>query len=137
MSEGRRFGSFVLVGGFAALVNWLSRIAFSSMGLGYTLAIVCAYVIGMATAYVLNKRFVFEASGRTAQSEVWRFVLVNVVALAQVWAVSVVFERWLLPAMGWDWRPEEVAHAIGVISPVLTSYLGHRYFTFRKNADPS
>lgn len=130
MSEARRFGSFVLVGGLAALVNWASRIGFSAMGLGYTLAIVCAYIVGMITAYVLNRRFVFEASGRTAQSEIWRFVAVNAVALVQVWGVSVALERWLLPAMGWSWYPDEVAHAVGVVSPVLTSYLGHRYFTF-------
>jgi putative flippase GtrA len=95
---------------------------------------VCAYVIGMVTAYVLNRRFIFEKSGRAAHSEVWRFTLVNVVALAQVWGVSVILERWALPTMGWTWRPEEIAHAVGVVSPVFTSYFGHRYFTFRAKA---
>lgn len=128
----REFFVFVIAGGVAAAVNWSTRIGFSAGGMSYGLAIVCAYVIGMTTAYLLSRWFVFERSGRPAHSEVWRFAAVNVVALAQVWAVSVLLDRWLLPAAGWTWRPAEIAHAVGVASPILTSYFGHRHFTFER-----
>jgi putative flippase GtrA len=127
--------AFVAVGGFAAAVNWGSRFAFSNGGMPLAGAIVCAYVMGMATAYVLSRRFVFDPSGNTVSNEVARFTLVNMVALAQVWGVTMLLTTWIFPAIRFDWRPEAVAHGIGVASPILTSYFGHRHFTFRKAVD--
>lgn len=128
----REFVAFVAAGGTAAFVNWLSRIGFSAfVPLGA--AVVLAYLVGMTTAYVLNRMFVFQRSGRAIRNEYLRFALVNIVALAQVLGVTFVLVRWLFPAIGFDWRPHEVAHAIGVASPIITSYLGHRHFTFSKD----
>jgi putative flippase GtrA len=60
-----------------------------------------------------------------------RFAIVNIGALVQVWLVSVGLARWLLPAISWTYQPELVAHTIGVLSPAVTSYYGHKLFTFR------
>jgi putative flippase GtrA len=128
----RQFWTFLLVGGLAALVNWFSRIMFSAQGLPFEVAVVAAYIFGMATAYLLSRMFVFEKTGRSLAGEIWRFTLVNMVALVVVWVVSVSLERWILPAINWTWRSAEVAHGIGVLSPVVTSYFGHRFFTFGK-----
>lgn len=132
--EARKFGSFVLVGGLAAAVNWFSRILLSGQGVPFEVAIVIAYLLGMVTAYLLSRMFVFEKTGRSLTSEVWRFTLVNMVALVVVWVVSVSLESWLLPAIGWTWRSAEVAHGIGILCPVFTSYVGHNYFTFGQKA---
>jgi 4-hydroxybenzoate polyprenyltransferase/putative flippase GtrA len=123
------FGRFLVVGGIAAMVNWLSRFAFSNfMGLGT--AVVAAYLAGMTTAYTLARLFVFESSGRDIHAEYVRFAVVNALALAQVWAVTIGLARYGFPALGWYWHPEGLAHAIGLLSPAITSYLGHRHFTF-------
>lgn len=45
-------------------------------------------------------------------------------------AVANVVSRYRLPGLGWSLYPETVAHIAGVIVPVFTSYLGHRYLTF-------
>lgn len=127
--ERRRFIAFVLVGGFAALVNIAVRWALS-FAMAYQPAIVVAYLIAMVTAWLMNRVLVFEPSGRSWHSELLRFTLVNGVALVQVWAVSVGLYRFILPAIGWTFEPALVAHAIGVASPVITSYLGHKYFSF-------
>ena len=120
---------FLLVGGAAALVNILSRIAFS-LSMPYTAAIVIAYVCGMTTAYVLNKLFVFAPSGRAVHEEYLRFTIVNMVALAQVWLVSVGLAFYIFPWLGFNWHAETVAHVIGVAVPTVTSYFGHRHFSF-------
>jgi len=125
------FLRFVLVGGFAAAVNWISGLAFGIFT-RFEIAIALAYLIGMTTAYVLNRLFVFERSGRTVGNEYLRFASVNIVALLQVWLVSVGLARFFFPAIGWSFHPEPIAHAIGVASPIITSYLGHRYFTYAK-----
>ena len=127
----REFFAFVAAGGAAAFVNWASRIAFSTF-VSLEVAVVLAYLVGMTTAYALNRLFVFERSGRRMHDEYGRFALVNVVALAQVFGVTIVLARWLFPLVGFNWRPDEVAHAIGVVSPIFTSYIGHRRFTFSK-----
>lgn len=132
--EARKFGSFVLVGGLAAAVNWFARIILSGQGVAFEIAVVPAYLLGMVTAYLLSRMFVFEKSGRSLGSEIWRFTLVNLVALVVVWVVSVSLERWILPAIGWTWRPAEIAHGIGILCPVFTSYVGHRHFTFGQKA---
>jgi len=127
----RRFVLFLFAGGAAALVNILSRIAFNWI-MPFEVAIVAAYLCGMTAAYLLNKRFVFEASGSAVTSEYLRFALVNLLAVAQVWLVSVGLARFVFPATGFTWHPETVAHIIGVIVPVFTSYLGHLHFSFAK-----
>lgn len=130
----RQFAAFVLAGGIAALVNWLSRIGFSTI-MSLELAVVFAFLIGMTTAYSLNRFFVFEKSGRSMHDEYGRFVLVNMVALAQVFVVTIGLSRAVFPFVGLSWHPQEIAHAIGVASPILTSYIGHRYFTFAAKRD--
>jgi putative flippase GtrA len=128
-AERKRFVLFVLAGGTAALVNILSRIALNWV-MPYEVAIIVAYLCGMTTAYLLNKYFVFAASGRGVASEYTRFALVNLAAVAQVWIVSVGLARLVFPAIGFAWHAETVAHVIGVAIPVFTSYLGHKHFSF-------
>ncbi len=127
--ERKRFALFLFAGGTAALVNILSRIAFNWL-MPYEVAIVVAYLCGMTTAYLLNKRFVFASSGRGVASEYTRFALVNLAAVAQVWIVSVGLARLVFPAISFIWHAETVAHVIGVTIPVFTSYLGHKHFSF-------
>jgi putative flippase GtrA len=95
-------------------------------------AIALAYVCGMVTAYGLSRLLVFQRSGRTMASEFKRFAIVNLFALALVWLVSVGLARFLFPAIGLTWHGEDIAHIIGVIAPAVTSYLGHRHYTFAK-----
>ncbi len=130
-----RFGSrlppfvrFLLAGGVAAAVNIGSRLLLSLL-LPFEWAIVVAYLIGMTTAYVLTRLFVFETTGSTVR-EYLRFGLVNVVALVQVWLVTIGLADWIFPALGFAWHPELVAHTIGVLSPVVVSYYGHKLFSF-------
>ncbi|WFU12175.1 GtrA family protein (plasmid) [Rhizobium sp. CB3090] len=138
VSNRERFGSpflrFILSGGIAAAVNILSRVALSQL-LSYSVAIVIAYLIGMTTAYMLMKRFVFEDSGKTVTQEYIRFGIVNIVALIQVWLVSIFLVHWIFPALEFQWHAETVAHVIGVVSPVVTSYAAHKYFTFASVAE--
>jgi putative flippase GtrA len=126
----RAFPRFVLAGGIAALANMGSRIALGSV-MDYVPSIVAAYLIGMLTAFLLNRHFVFQRAGNALGQQVLWFTIVNLAALAQTLAVSVGLSRWLLPWIGWPWHPETTAHVIGVMVPVFTSYLGHKHLTFR------
>ncbi|KAF1699350.1 hypothetical protein CSC62_00105 [Pseudoxanthomonas jiangsuensis] len=121
---------FILAGGTAAAANFGSRILLS-LWLPYEAAIVVAYLIGMLTAFVLNRAFVFTQVENTLGSQVSWFIAINLAAVLQTLLISLLLARVLFPAIGMEFHPETLAHAVGVAVPVITSYLGHRRFTFR------
>ncbi len=128
---GRTFPRFLFAGGVAALANIASRYLLGFM-MPYVPSIVIAYLIGMLTAFLLNRRFVFHGAGNSLHQQVLWFSLINVLALVQTILVSLVLSRWLLPWAGWIWQAETIAHVVGVIVPVFSSYLGHKRLTFRR-----
>lgn len=129
----RQFVKFVIAGGIAAVVNFGSRIVLS-LWMPYVPAIVVAYCIGMLTAFIINKLFVFQDSDGALHHQVSWFIAVNVAAVIQTVAISVLFADYLFPLANMDWHREAVAHAIGLAIPVFTSYVGHKYITFRTPA---
>jgi putative flippase GtrA len=88
----------------------------------------------MITAFILNKLFVFEKSTHSTQKEFFYFTLVNVVAAIQTYIISIGLAQYVFPAIGFSFYPEAVAHAVGVIFPVFTSFIGHKYFSFRSSS---
>jgi putative flippase GtrA len=127
----REFVRFVVAGGIAALANFLSRIAFSTV-MGLELAVVLAYCVGMVVAFALMRSHVFPPTGAPFARQAAVFVAVNLVAVLQTLIVTLLLARWLLPAMGVQRWVEEIAHAVGVVVPVLTSYFGHKHLSFRR-----
>ena len=125
------FFQFLIVGGFAAGINFISRIGFSEL-VSYRYAIILAYLIGMLTAFLLSKHYVFEKSGRSSKDELRDFTIVNIFAVIQVWLISVGLAEYFFPYISFNFYPEEVAHLIGLGIPVISSYFGHKYFSFRK-----
>jgi putative flippase GtrA len=126
----RQFLVFLLTGGFAAAVNFGSRILYNR-AMPFSSAVICAYITGMITAFVLAKLFVFRESQQATHHAAGWFILVNVVAVAQTWAISMLLVNWVLPSLGITAFAREIAHGVGVVVPVFTSYLGHKHFSFR------
>ncbi|MEI7295339.1 GtrA family protein [Paraburkholderia tropica] len=128
----RSFLLFLLTGGFAAAVNWSSRILYN-LWMPFSAAIVVAYITGMIVAYVLAKIFVFKDSTQSTHRSIFFFIVVNLIAVLQTWGVSIALTYYVFPAAGWQWHAREIAHAFGVALPVFTSYLGHKHWTFRRH----
>ncbi len=127
------FFRFLLAGGLAAAVNFGARLGFSPV-MSYPSAIILAYGCGMLTAFLLNRLLVF-GEGRafhySPRHQVGLFVAINAVALLQTLGVSLLLAHWLLPPLGLACCAETLAHAVGVAVPVFTSFLGHKYLTFK------
>jgi putative flippase GtrA len=126
----RQFTRFLIAGGLAAGVNYGSRFIFS-IWLSFPAAILLAYCMGMVSAFLLMRRFVFDAHGRDLGAQVLKFLIVNVFAAAQTLLVSLLLVRWVLPLLSVTWQPEALAHAAGVAVPVLSSFVLHKRATFR------
>lgn len=118
-----------MIGGLAAALNVGARILVDQY-VSYDAAIVIAFFVALTFAFTLNRIYVFTQGAGGIPKQYSRFLLINLVALAQVWAISVGLARWLFPAVGFDWHAETVAHAIGVFSPVATSFFLHKHFSF-------
>lgn len=99
--------------------------------MSYSNAIVLAYLTGMVTAFILAKLLVFKESKQGIRRSAWIFSLVNLFAVAQTWGISILFAYYLLPWMGMNQFVHETAHALGIVVPVFTSYVGHKRWSFR------
>jgi len=128
--KSKQFIAFIIAGGLAAIVNFGSRF-FYNQYMSFGNAVIIAYITGMITAFVLSKLFVFEKSVHNTYKEFIYFTLVNVVAILQTYIISVGLAEYLFPKIEFYYYPEAVAHAVGVVFPVFTSYIGHKKFSFK------
>lgn len=126
----REFIGFLIAGGIAAMVNFLSRIYFNQY-VSFSSSVLLAYLVGMVTAFILAKLFVFKASTQSIRRSVLFFIFVNVLAIAQTWLISMGLNFYILPALGFEKYVPEISSAIGIVFPVFTSYLGHKYWSFK------
>jgi putative flippase GtrA len=129
----KQFLAFLVTGGLAALVNFGSRLLLSQW-LSLSLAVLLAYLVGMATAFLLARVFVFPGSRQAVHRSALFFVLVNGVAVLQTWGITLLLAYYVLPRLGVQAHADEIAHAIGIAVPVFTSYIGHKRWSF---ADPA
>ena len=94
----KEFFLFLWTGGVAAIVNFSSRFFYNRF-MGFSWAIVAAYLTGMVTAYVLAKTFVFKNTRNSTSQSIFFFTVVNVLALLQTWGISLLlptrsFQHW-------------------------------------------
>jgi putative flippase GtrA len=121
---------FVAVGSAAAVINVVARIVFN-LFTSFDVAIVLAFFAAMTLAFFLNRSFVFQSARGNLAGQYLRFFIVNLTALGQVWLVSVSLAYWVFPSLSFNWHPQTMAHVLGVVSPIGTSYFAHQYFSFR------
>lgn len=119
--------AFVLVGAGNTLLSlvWFA-LAYQLFGraIGYMGALVVAYVLGVLCGFVLHRTFVFRVRGRV-WGDLVRFTSVHVGALAANAA--------MLPlAVEVAGLPVVPAQALVMVVTVVGSYLGHRWFSFRR-----
>ncbi len=126
----RQFVMFLLVGGLAAGVNVGSRVLLGHW-IPYVPSILVAFCLGLATGFLLNKIFVFDGATNRLHHQILWFVGVNLAAAVQTILISLLLAKWMLPALGIDFHNETLAHSLGVVVPVVTSYLGHKHFSFK------
>jgi putative flippase GtrA len=124
---------FLVVGGVAGAANIAARLLFNNV-FSYKWAVLLAFPVGLFVAFVLNRTLVFRNSRRSVMSSSWRFILVNIIALLQVWLISIGLARLLFPWIGFVFHAELVAHVIAVGSPAMISFLAHKHFSFRPEA---
>jgi putative flippase GtrA len=119
--------AFLLVGGFNTLLGFGWFVLFLHLAgpaVGYMGALALSHVAAVLCAFVLHRRFVFRVRGRVLL-DLARFELVNLGALgANALLLPLFVEVVGLPVVA----AQVVATAISIV----TTYMGHRAFSFRR-----
>ena len=118
---------FVVIGGLNTVVAYGLFAAFElASGGHYLLSLALSYLLATILAFVLHRRFTFGVSGRAGVvADFLRFESVYVVMLA----LNAVLLPLLVEVAGWGSLP---AQAAIVVVTTVVSYLGHKFFSFRR-----
>jgi putative flippase GtrA len=125
-----QFSKFLLTGGLAAAANFSARLLFSQF-MPYLPAIVLAFIVGLATGFLLMRAFVFSTGVAPPVQQASYYVLVNLVGLVITVVVSLAVAKLASMVMADRQVAEAIGHMAGVVSPVLLSFYAHKYLTFR------
>jgi putative flippase GtrA len=126
----KQFLLFLISGGIAAGLNLASRFLFSHW-VPFEFAVVAAFFVGLASGFLLMRLYVFRGKQKPVLGQASKYVVVNMLGLAQTLIISIVLARWLFPALSIVDHAESLAHLAGVLVPIVTSYWGHKLLTFR------
>lgn len=106
--------------GFSLYIGALSLVGAHN----YWIALIASHLLGTTFAFVLYRKFVFTVAG-PGLLDYARFQLVYLAAFA----ANAVFLIFMVEKLG---AAPEVAQAICLVVIAATSYLGHRFFSFRR-----
>ncbi len=107
-----------------------SRFLFSEI-VPFEAAVTLAFFVGCLFGFFLMRFLVFDGTGKPVLPQAGKYIAVNFFALTQTLLTSLFLAHFLLPMFGITDHAEALAHLVGVIVPLVTSYFGHKFFTFR------
>ena len=127
----RQFLCFAGIGIVAAALNWGSGRLFALVT-SFSFSIELAYGVGVASAFVMNRLWVFPGSPRPMVQQIVWFMGVNLLFFPIVWGVSVALGNYVLPWLGMRDLAEPLGHAAALAFPMILTFLIHKFLTFAK-----
>jgi putative flippase GtrA len=125
----KQFLGFLIVGGIAAFLHWLSRFLLSNW-ISFSWAVVFAYGIGMLIAFLLNAYFVFPGSGKPRAKQARDFIITNACFFPFVWISALTLNQ-LLRSFGFVRYTEAISHGVAVGLPMAATFLIYKFFAFK------
>lgn len=118
---------FVAVGAFNTVFAYGLFLLFEWLLDGrYLASLAASYLVATLVAFVLHRRLTFGVSGRERMlADFLRFESVYVVMLV----VNALLLALLVGVLGW---PSWIAQALSLVVTTVMSYLGHKFFSFRR-----
>jgi putative flippase GtrA len=127
----RELVRFILVG-ITATVGNIGAVWLAGIFVTFEIALFAGIGVGLAISFTLSKLFAFGSrSWDSAGGEATRFLIVYAMGCVVYWLVAVSLRR-LLVTHGVVTDLAEISGIIvGAGTMLLTSYFGHRFFTYR------
>lgn len=121
---------FLLAGGLAAGVSWLSRFGFGLV-MPFPLDVAAATATGMLIGFVLYRSLVFPGSRQSLVSQLSGFLLVNLLGGAVTVMTALIVRDAAAVPLGLGTAAAPASHAVGIAVGAAANYLGHKTITFR------
>jgi putative flippase GtrA len=129
------FVRFLISGGAATLGN-LATVWVARHFLSFEWSLVAGVVSASTLSFLMSKVFAFRSrTWANARGEAARFVLVYGAGLVLYWLVSVNLRPVLVAAHFQQQLADMAAVLGGAAVMTITSYFGHRLFTYRRSAN--
>lgn len=129
-TETGRFLRYAFVGGLNTIVGYGTYWILLQLGVHYILATAISSVIGTANSYIWNKKFAFRSKVKGAKktfAEILRFCSVYAVQyLANIGLTTLFIQVFGMSA--------EIGGLISLLICTVISYIGHKYWSFGKEA---
>jgi putative flippase GtrA len=120
-----QFVKFASVGVINSLIHFLIFIFFYRLiEFNLIVATILGYGAGTLNSYIMNKKWTFNARKATSTTEIYRFILINVVALI-VNAISLYVLSVLCGIV------EEIAQLFAILFSLIVNFIGNKFWTFR------
>lgn len=129
-----QFIRFLLVGGFSAVVNF-SVGYLSADYLPLNIDYILGHLSGMVVAFILFELLVFGKADHERHKSIGAFILINLLAVVQTYIIGTALEGHFFPSIGYTFFADELARAIAIMVPVVSSFIGHKHITFRQFDD--
>jgi len=97
MNKGRTFIKFCIVGASNTMIDFLVFTLLVFGGMPAVLSQVISYSCGLFNSYILNRKWTFKQSSKAQRSELFRFVLINMLTLLITMKCLLLFSEQL----GW------------------------------------
>ena len=121
---------FLFFGLLAALVNFFARWVFNFY-FPFQISIIFGHMTGMIIAFITFKNLVFQSQSYW-KKEINKFIFVNSVSFLHIFIFSNLLYYFFI--MSFDQvTSENYSHGIAVASSAITSFILHKFFTFKKN----
>ncbi len=119
---------FVIVGILNTIVGFsVYFLCIYFLGLHYTVSLVISHIIGVCHSYIWNNRWTFKV-GEVKTGTILRFIT--------VYGITFVVNLCLLSVLVY-YINQIIAQAIALMITTVVSYVGHKFWSFRKNRTES
>jgi len=125
---------FLLVGGFAAGINFFGRIIFRPY-LSYSMSVVIGYLLGTLVSFILNKSLTFKAYNESSLIQLLKFLLITPLSILLGSLIASYSVRLLITIFGSKIPlnyTESLGHLIAIGATTIFNYFVIKYFCFRK-----
>lgn len=123
-----QFGSYILTGGFATVIDVFVFSMLVKSGMWYVLALCVSSFFGLTANFLLSRQFVF---GVYWSNALLQYCVFTVIALNSLLA-NLGLLQLLINELGWDATTARIVSAACV---VLISFTGHKLYSFSSNLE--